>query len=147
MYRKSSGVPSAASAGPPAGTVEWLDPSGKRSPFVRAADLGGRALGTYTTPRIMPDGSQLLLTAASTNRGGLADVFAFDPRRETLTPLTVDGVSISPVWTPADGRFVVFVRLDTIVFIRQAAVRNPDLEQRWKQPTLVWHKRVDLPVG
>ena len=73
--------------------LDWLEPSGLRE--LRASP------GDYNYPRISPDGQRVALIMN-------ADLYVYEPRRETMTRLTFTGdATNNPVWTP-DGRFIVY---------------------------------------
>jgi serine/threonine protein kinase/Tol biopolymer transport system component len=57
----------------------------------------------YQGPRLSPDGQQVAVTA----RGAKEGVFLYSLARGTLTPLTSEGSSQVPVWTP-DGKRVAY---------------------------------------
>jgi Tol biopolymer transport system component len=101
VYRKSTGTD--AIPGPAnmrTSTVEWIDAGGKRSPLVSSP-------GFYFDLRVSPGVGQLVLT--SINPSG-ANVSLFDPRRGDMTAMTSDGLSVNPVWSRPDGRYVVFLK-------------------------------------
>ena len=78
-------------------TLVWLDRQGREEP-VQAPTR------TYTVPRISPDG----LRAALDIRDRDNDIWIWDFRRQTLTPLTFSTtLDMNPVWTP-DGKRVVW---------------------------------------
>jgi serine/threonine-protein kinase len=69
----------------------------------RALPLGG-ARGSYTHPRLSPDGRSLAVTV-ETETG--SDIWIYDLQRGTRTRLTAGGASGFPIWTP-DGRSVTY---------------------------------------
>jgi len=75
-------------------TPVWVDRNGQVEPLPAAT------LGNYYSVTISPDGTQLAF-------GIRADVWIYDLTRNTLIPLTSDGISGFPIWTP-DGNWVVF---------------------------------------
>jgi serine/threonine-protein kinase len=78
-------------------TPVWVDREGQATPLSM-----GR--GTYTHPRISPDGRRVAVDRRS---GGSQDIWIYDIARGTFTRLTVKGNSQHPVWTP-DGKRVTF---------------------------------------
>ena len=75
-------------------TPVWVDREGRIGPLPAATP------GNYYSVTISPDGTQLAF-------GIRADVWIYDLTRNTLIPLTSDGISYFPIWTP-DGKWVVF---------------------------------------
>ena len=75
----------------------WIDRSGQAS---RLTD----ETGTFSTPRLSPDGKRLAVTVAE---GDGTDVWLLDIERDTFTQLTTDGASQYPDWSP-DGEWLVF---------------------------------------
>jgi serine/threonine-protein kinase len=76
--------------------LTWVDRSGKEDPV-------GAPPRAYLSPRISPDGQQIATVIQGTND----DVWTYDIPRQTLTRLTFESTSLSPVWTP-DGKRVIF---------------------------------------
>ena len=76
----------------------WVDRDGQVEP------LRGATPGGYGQVRISPDGAQAAFAIVD---GDNRDVWIYDLRRHTLNPLTSDGKSGAPIWTP-DGKRVVF---------------------------------------
>ena len=58
----------------------------------------------YVAPEISPDGTKVALTVTSLTK---SNIWTLDLVRETLTRLTFDDASDSPLWTP-DGKRIVF---------------------------------------
>ena len=75
-------------------TPVWVDRQGQFELLPAATP------GNYYSVTISPDGTQLAF-------GIRADVWIYDLTRHTLIPLTSDGISYFPIWTP-DGKWVVF---------------------------------------
>jgi len=71
-------------------TIALLDSTGKLQPLVAVP-------GTYGTARVSPDGNKLAFT------GEGADIYIYDPERETSNRLTFSGRALVPVWAP-DGK-------------------------------------------
>ena len=76
----------------------WVDRNGQVEPLPGATPRG------YDKVRISPDGTQVAFAILD---GGNRDVWIYDLTRHTLNPLTSDGKSRAPIWTP-DGKRVVF---------------------------------------
>jgi len=78
-----------------------------------------REPGTYSTPRLSPDGRRMAITVFSPNA---TDIWVYDLQRNTFTRLTTEGANIRPEWTP-DGRSIVFIstRAGNTGIWRQAA--------------------------
>jgi eukaryotic-like serine/threonine-protein kinase len=74
----------------------WVDRKGVSQP------LSGPS-GGYRFPRLSPDATRIALQIGTTK----TDIWVYDVTRETLTPLTSDGISNWPIWTP-DGKRVTF---------------------------------------
>jgi Tol biopolymer transport system component len=78
-------------------TLVWVDRAGHEEPV-------GVPPRAYTSPRLSPDGTKVLLNA----RDEELDIWTWDLARETLTRLTFDPAQDrSPVWSP-DGRRVAY---------------------------------------
>jgi Tol biopolymer transport system component len=73
----------------------WVDRKGRIEPLSAAPR-------NYDIVAISPDGTRLAF-----DEGEKTDVWIYDLTRRTLTQLTSNGISDSPVWT-ADGRWLVF---------------------------------------
>jgi serine/threonine-protein kinase len=92
VYRRASGVGAGMT------TVQWVDPTGKKTPL-RATP------GVYTDLSLSPDGTRVALTVTE---GANQDVWVYDPQRDGMTRLTFGGGSyLLPRWSP-DGHYVVF---------------------------------------
>jgi eukaryotic-like serine/threonine-protein kinase len=78
--------------------VVWVDLHGNITPI-----LPDR--GSYSSPRISPDGTQLAIVARA--RDGARDIWIHDLRQGTRTQLTKEGASFDPVWGP-DGREILY---------------------------------------
>ena len=79
-------------------TPVWIDRDGRIEP------LPGATPRHYYSVTISPDGTKL---AFGIWDAGKNDVWIYDLTRHSLTPLTSDGTSSYPLWTP-DGKRVVF---------------------------------------
>ncbi|MHC4677832.1 MAG: protein kinase domain-containing protein [Planctomycetota bacterium] len=79
-------------------TPVWIDREGQVEPLAAAMP---RNYGIVT---ISPNGKRL---AFDIQDGDNWDVWIYDLTRHTITPLTSDGISDAPIWTP-DGKSVVF---------------------------------------
>jgi serine/threonine-protein kinase len=103
VYRRASGRSS------PMGTLQWVDPTGKKEPLTANP-------GVYWNPCVSPDGTQVAL---SVNQGGSQDIWVYDPQRTAMTRLTFGGVYANPIWTP-DGQYVVFSTAGNGIFEARA---------------------------
>jgi serine/threonine-protein kinase len=76
----------------------WVDRNGEATPLWEQT-------GSYTNPRLSPDGNRLSMTVL---RDGNWDIWVFDLERRVSTRLTFDESSdTEQVWSP-DGEFIVF---------------------------------------
>ena len=80
-----------------ASTLVWVDRQGNNQPLT---DIQ-RA---FNAPQLSPDGRRVAVEIGNTTA---ANIWIYDIARGTLTPLTFDGVNISPVWAP-DGTRLAF---------------------------------------
>ena len=89
--------------------IHWMDSTGRTAPLETEPAL-------YLFPRISPDGSKLIWMV---NQGPSADLWIYDWRRGGKTRLT-DGKDVysNPVWSPPDGRYVVFSSSEGIRWTR-----------------------------
>jgi len=76
----------------------WVDRNGQVEPLPAATPHN------YVSVTISPDGTQV---AFGIRDGDNTDVWIYDLTQHTLTPLTSDGISEFPIWTP-DGKWVMF---------------------------------------
>ncbi|MCY4074164.1 MAG: protein kinase [Acidobacteria bacterium] len=83
-------------------TLVWLGRDGREEPVPAAP----RA---YSTPRVSPSGDRVAVDVTSAD--GTAVVVIHDLAREASNPLTFDGWSVNPLWSP-DGRSVVFTSIE-----------------------------------
>ena len=72
----------------------WVDRKGAEQP------LSAPSRG-YRTPRISPDGRRVAVGTTENQ------IWLYDPARETLTRLTFEGATNTPIWTP-DSKRVTF---------------------------------------
>jgi Tol biopolymer transport system component len=88
-------------------TVQWLYEGDRSEPLFANP-------GFYQRPRISPDGQRLALEITE---GANPGVWIHDLLRGTLTPLTTQGLTYGPLWSP-DGRYIVFQASEGISWIR-----------------------------
>jgi serine/threonine-protein kinase len=82
--------------------LAWVDRQGRPTPIDVAPAL-------YSDPKVSPDGRRvavMVIAGAST-----WNIHVVDTARGTISQLTFDGVSRSPVWSP-DGRRLVYIAYD-----------------------------------
>ena len=93
-------------------TLVWMDRDGREEPISAAPR-------EYSTPRISPAGDRVAVEVTSP---GAATIVIHDLAREASNPLTFDGWSVNPLWSP-DGGHVVFtsVEEDAVGLFRKAA--------------------------
>ena len=89
----------------------WVDIQGQVEPLTGTTPRG------YDKVRISPDGTQVAFDILD---GGNKDVWIYDLRRNTLNPLTSDGKSGIPIWTP-DSKQVIFCTRESRQLFRQNA--------------------------
>jgi Tol biopolymer transport system component len=84
-------------------TPVWVDREGRIEPLPAATPRN------YVSVTISPDGTQLAfgIRDGDNKNVWIVDIWIYDLTRHTLTPLTSDGISHFPIWTP-DGKWVVF---------------------------------------
>ena len=82
--------------GGPQRVVVWVDRQGREEPT-------NIPPGTYTYPRLSPDGRKLAVSVQGAN----ADIWVYDLQRGTFTRLTFEGQNARSVWTP-DGARITF---------------------------------------
>jgi hypothetical protein len=82
-------------------TLVWVDRKGAEEQIPAPP-------GTYSNPRISPDGSKIALIIATDDT---SDIWIWDIVRKTMTRLTDDGSSDFPLWTPDGGR-IFFSTID-----------------------------------
>lgn len=78
------------------GTLAWVDRAG-------AVEKLGVRPGPYTHPRLSPDGRKIVMLA----KWNREDLWVYDIRRRTMTPVTSVGENRHPIWTP-DGKRLIF---------------------------------------
>ncbi len=92
-------------------TVQWLDAAGKMQPLLAKP-------GIYQRPHLSPDGQRLALDDGS-------DIWVYEARRDTMTRLTFGGSNnIAPIWSP-DGRYIAFVGVGGIWWVRSDGAGKP----------------------
>jgi len=78
--------------------IVWADQSSRREAIIDTP-------GTYTNPRISPDGKRIAFSALTAQA---LELRVKDMERDTVSRLSfMEGVNTSPVWTP-DGKHIVF---------------------------------------
>lgn len=88
--------------------ASWIYSSGKIEPALSKP-------GTYASPRLSPDATQLALSVTQDSKQNL---WVYDLRRETFNRLTFDaGPDWLPTWTP-DGEFIAFRSGNSLAWIR-----------------------------
>jgi Tol biopolymer transport system component len=101
---------SAGSIGPRMRTAQWVDPTGRKEPFLNKP-------GAYKSISLSPDGKRAALVITD---GGIEDVWVYDTQRETMIRLTSGGAAyLYPRWTP-DGQYVVFLSHGNGIFQARA---------------------------
>ena len=84
--------------------------------------LGART-GFYGTPRVSPDGRQIVATMAAQLpifvNGGFPDIWRFDIASQVMTRVTTDSSSVRPEWS-RDGQRILYIKrgTDTVVMSR-----------------------------
>lgn len=82
----------------------WVDIEGHSRPLAAAPR-------NYHSVSISPDG---MFVAFSIANGDGSDIWLYDITRKTLNPLTSDGASSNPVWTP-DGKRIIYSSFNKLV--------------------------------
>jgi Tol biopolymer transport system component/predicted Ser/Thr protein kinase len=85
-------------------TPVWVDKEGHSRPLAAAPR-------NYHSVSISPDG---MFVAFSIAHGDGSDIWLYDITRKTLNPLTSNGGSSNPVWTP-DGKRIIYSSFDNLV--------------------------------
>jgi serine/threonine-protein kinase len=101
IYRKATGtdgIPGPADMR--TSKAEWIDSGRRRTPLVAGS-------GYFLDPRLSPDAERLALTVMGTSG---PDVSVYDVRRDSMTRVTSDGLSVNPIWSRPDGRYLVFLK-------------------------------------
>jgi len=88
-------------------TVQWMDSSGKLEPLIAKPGIYGR-------PSLSPDGDRL---AVEINTSAGAEIFVYEPRRDSMSKLTFGGQSAGPIWSP-DGSYIVYQNAGGMGWIR-----------------------------
>jgi serine/threonine protein kinase len=137
-------------------TLVWVDRKGKEEPLTAPPN-------NYVGPRFSPDGKKVALAISV---GDKSNIWVWDLFRETMTRLTFDETSSSPLWS-ADGKRIAFVseRANKPVIYWKAADGTGEEEklgavtdQMWINPwswsgdgktliTLEWPTGTDANIG
>ncbi len=100
VYRRAGGSAAAKS------TLQWIDSAGRKE------SLPARP-GYYSAPRVSPDGERIALM---TREHGAPNIVTYDPRRNTMVPVTSGGGFYAvPVWSP-DGQYIVYQSISKGLF-------------------------------
>jgi Tol biopolymer transport system component len=94
----------------PSGTLAYLRGRAQFQPVLARAGSSApvaflRESGSFSTPRISPEGRRVAMTVFAANA---TDIWIYDFVRNTFTRLTTEGWNVRPEWTP-DGRDVLFI--------------------------------------
>jgi Tol biopolymer transport system component len=111
----------------------WVDRQGQIDPLPAATPRN------YGNVSISPDGTRLAFTVIAADS---ADVWIYDLTRDTLNPLTFDGVSGNPFWTP-DGKFIMFGSLRS----GKAQVFRQNIVGSGKQELLATLEKIGNPTS
>jgi eukaryotic-like serine/threonine-protein kinase len=87
-----------ASDRPPQHALVWVDRSGREQPV-------GASGGTYTQPRVSPDGRRIAVVVSGDDRD---DVWLYDVGRNTWDRFTTEGNNGFPLWT-RDGTRLAYI--------------------------------------
>jgi len=87
--------------------IQWLSADGKPQPLLDKP-------GLFVNPRLSPDSQHLAVRDALHSNTG---IWIYDLRRDTLTPIALDGTASNPVWTP-DGKYIVYATSQGIFSVR-----------------------------
>ncbi len=91
--------------------ISLVDSAGNVSPLLSA-------VGSYSTPRLSPNGKRLAFSMDSAAGGNAADIWVKDLDRDTPSRLTfVTGTNDYPLWTP-DGKNILFTNPQGLYWIR-----------------------------
>jgi Tol biopolymer transport system component len=91
-------------------TFDWVDRRGTSQSSAIPAQRGtGRLWASGSDVRVSPDGQRAAVVLAG-GVGAPLNVWIADLSRGTLSPLSAEGASERPVWTP-DGRHVAYTKL------------------------------------
>ena len=119
------------------GLLAWVD----RRNQVRELAAPARS---YGSPQISPDGERV---AVSVFAGGKRDIWVYEMSHGTLTRLTFDEASATPVWSP-DGKRIVFSTRGGSGTGLGAAIVAKAADGRGEDETLVFVKSlIEIPTS
>ncbi|HET9407444.1 MAG TPA: protein kinase [Candidatus Sulfotelmatobacter sp.] len=103
--------------------IQWLSADG------RAQSLLDKP-GIFVHPRLSPDGRRLAVRLEERTDTG---IWIYDPGRDMLSPLAVEGTAVHPQWTP-DGKYVVYGTAQGMFWTRADGGIKPQPLTESKEP-------------
>jgi serine/threonine-protein kinase len=97
--------------------IQWLGEDGKTQSLLDKP-------GIFVHPRLAPDGQRLVVR--SEGRAAENGIWTYDLRRDTLSPLAIEGTAVHPQWTP-DGQYVVYGTSQGMFWTRAEGGVKPQL--------------------